>query len=254
MDPTAAAASWNERTAWRSVIPDYSFDVVGDFNGDATIDDRDIDALCSETHVAAPRPEYDLDQDGAVSIADLRVLVEQILGRSMGDANLDGRVEAADLNRVGLHWLQAGDNLGWDMGDLNCDNVIDTADLNVVGLNWLSGVAAAAPVRRRPRAALAVAVDQAMLKASSAAMEVQIEAAPTATSADSFDSDGGRALNVLVPDPAWIVRRGRSSETGRPSLQVGAIDSLPEHVLDEEFGELSQSSKRRFRIAQLDPG
>ena len=132
-----------------------------------------------------------------------------------------------------LHWLQAGDNLGWDMGNLNCDNIIDAADLNVVGLDWLAGVEAVVAPIRSPRAPLAIAV--AMLETSPGAMEVQIEAAPTTTSADSCDSNGGRALDVLVPDPArkWPLRSRHSSETGRPSLQVAAIDSLPEHMLDE---------------------
>ena len=59
-----------------------------------------------------------------------------------GDANADGRVDAADLNVIGLNWQQTGKTRA--EGDFTGDGLVDAADLNVLGLNWQSGVEAAA--------------------------------------------------------------------------------------------------------------
>ena len=61
-----------------------------------------------------------------------------------GDANEDGRVDAADLNIVGLNWQEAGKMRS--EGDFTGDGIVNAADLNVLGINWLTGVEAAASV------------------------------------------------------------------------------------------------------------
>jgi hypothetical protein len=53
-----------------------------------------------------------------------------------GDANLDGIVDAADLNILGKNWLRE-DVSGWSEGDFNGDQRVDQFDLNALGENWL---------------------------------------------------------------------------------------------------------------------
>ena len=55
-----------------------------------------------------------------------------------GDANLDGRVDAGDLNEVAINWQ--GEDRGWREGDFNGDGVVDAGDLNLVAVNWQFGV------------------------------------------------------------------------------------------------------------------
>ena len=80
-----------------------------------------------------------------------------------GDTNNDGRVDATDLNTLGIHWQQ--EVFGASHGDFNDDGRVDAEDLNLLALNWRTGtqqnalLAATAPVRRvpvrpTPRAAL----------------------------------------------------------------------------------------------------
>ena len=55
-----------------------------------------------------------------------------------GDANQDGRVDAADLNELALSWRQAvAPSTG---ADFNGDGFVDAADLNLLALNWQFGV------------------------------------------------------------------------------------------------------------------
>ena len=58
-----------------------------------------------------------------------------------GDANGDGKVDAADLNIVGGNWrmVVAG---GIADGDFDENGIVDAADLNTLGGNWQFGVAA----------------------------------------------------------------------------------------------------------------
>ena len=67
---------------------------------------------------------------------------ELVAARLPGDANEDGRVDAADLNVVGLNWQMGGKS--WAEGDFNEDGFVDAADLNVLGVNWQATAAAAA--------------------------------------------------------------------------------------------------------------
>ena len=61
-----------------------------------------------------------------------------------GDINMDGRVDATDLNIIGLNWQMDGKTA--EEGDLTGDGVVNAADLNILGLNWQAGAAAPAAV------------------------------------------------------------------------------------------------------------
>ena len=57
----------------------------------------------------------------------------------LGDTNLDGLVNATDLNVLGQNWL-ADNTAGWSAGDFNGDRLVDSQDLNPVGINWQSDI------------------------------------------------------------------------------------------------------------------
>ena len=110
-----------------------------------------------------PPVACDLDNDMDCDIADINSLVDRpdvteqqisdwlaAAGTAngfneplrLGDANLDGTVDAADLNQVGQNWLAGGTT--WETGDFNGDDTTNAGDLNLVGQNWLSVVPPAA--------------------------------------------------------------------------------------------------------------
>ncbi len=109
----------------------------GDFNGDGTYDDLDIDelvaAIASGTHPA----RYDLTNDTRVDLADRDAWLAQAgsvnlgPGRSylLGDANLDGVVDVSDFTLWNNHKFTA--NAAWSAGDFNADGVVDVSDFQV---------------------------------------------------------------------------------------------------------------------------
>ena len=141
--------------------------IAGDFNHDTSLDCADVDALVSEIASDTPSPQFDLTADDVVDQQDLsrwRALAgaTNLPSRAAylsGDANLDGRVDAADLNVVGRNWRQS--TKGWCGGDFTADGVVDPDDLNELAVNWQQDATiatAANPVTmppRTPRAALA---------------------------------------------------------------------------------------------------
>ena len=58
----------------------------------------------------------------------IRVFVE-------GDINLDGKVDARDLNLLALNWHSTA-SYGWENGDFDGNGAADAADLNAMALNW----------------------------------------------------------------------------------------------------------------------
>ncbi len=64
-----------------------------------------------------------------------------------GDTNLDGRVDATDLNTLAMNWqLEDAAVERWGGGDFNGDRVFDSKDLNAIGVNWQKGIEIAAAV------------------------------------------------------------------------------------------------------------
>ena len=159
VSPTAygnSAASWTA-TAPSPAVVDFS-NVPGDLTGDGIVDSEDIDALYSAIDAGLTEDRYDLDSSGTVDSDDVTYLVETILGTWFGDANLDGKVDAQDLNAIGINWTS--DGTLWASGDFTGDGSTNAMDLNALALNWLNGVNQAAPAanQRIPRAPLAAAV------------------------------------------------------------------------------------------------
>ena len=62
-----------------------------------------------------------------------------------GDANWDGKVDAADAAILAANWQTIGD-ASWEMGDFNNDGNVDDADATLMAANWQSGVTAEASV------------------------------------------------------------------------------------------------------------
>ena len=66
----------------------------------------------------------------------------------LGDINLDGSVDGADISAVFSNWNGAGGT--WASGDLNFDNVIDGADTAAVYSNWTGDASPTRPTVATP--------------------------------------------------------------------------------------------------------
>ena len=131
----------------------------GDVNRDGLRDVTDLELLQAGIRNGDVDPALDVNSDGAINSSDvtswLSVVGIASIGRPFvrGDADLDGDVDATDLNSLGLHWRATESN--WSDGDFTGDGWVMAADLNALALNWRHGVAAAAPTAgRTPRAPL----------------------------------------------------------------------------------------------------
>lgn len=131
--------SWNDGGAWRpSPSTGGSPGTPGiraDFNEDGVVNATDIDLLQIEVRAGIPTSNFDLTSDGVVNQDDIVELVSGILNTQFGDTDLDGDIDAVDLNQLGKRWLQA-DVTGWSNGDFNGDGRIDDLDLAEVTTNW----------------------------------------------------------------------------------------------------------------------
>jgi hypothetical protein len=147
LNRSAPSLFGNSATSWVAATPSpgtVAFgDLPGDFNDDGVVDDTDINILFGAISDGNMASEFDLNDSGDVNQDDVVFLVENIIGTSMGDANLDGKVDAMDLNQVGINW-QRMDGAGWSNGDFTGDGAVTAQDLDEIGINWLSGEAAAA--------------------------------------------------------------------------------------------------------------
>jgi hypothetical protein len=107
----------------------------GDVNHDTQVDGDDLGALCTILVHGIPNPSaFDLNADQQLNFADVQVLVQDLLGTTFGDANLDRHFNSTDLLTV----FQAGTyenpdafDVGWAGGDWNCDGRFTSRDLLV---------------------------------------------------------------------------------------------------------------------------
>ena len=112
-----------------------------DLDGNGTCGLADVDALTFAIIGGSMESRFDLNADSLVSVGDLQewlLIAATKNGFSApylpGDADLNGRIGAPDLNQVALNWRSAADK--WSEGDFNADGMVDARDLNNLALNW----------------------------------------------------------------------------------------------------------------------
>ena len=124
----------NDPTSWIAADPTPgSFgDLVGDFNGDGKVDTVDINLFLEAARSPNPDAVYDINGDGLVNNDDRDMLIEDIIGTSYGDSNLDGVFDSGDLVAVftvGEYEDAIDGNSTWEDGDWNGDGDFGSGDL-----------------------------------------------------------------------------------------------------------------------------
>ena len=115
-----------------------------DFDDNGTCDIVDLDALMY-LGLDNQGQQFDLDENGSVDLADRDVWLLDAGTRNgieyvVGDADLNGKVNAdADMNEVGVNW-QRTDATSWLQADFNGDHFVNSIDLNYIGVSWQHGV------------------------------------------------------------------------------------------------------------------
>ncbi|MCA9212153.1 MAG: VCBS repeat-containing protein [Planctomycetales bacterium] len=131
-----------------------------DIDGDGTQTAQDIDALCLGIRLNKTDHRLDVNQDDIVDILDFEHLIENVIGTTPGDSNLDRHFDSADLIQVFIAGSYEDDNPGnstWSTGDWNCDGEFDTRDL-VAAFAAGDYVASAKPIRENTQALVSAAL------------------------------------------------------------------------------------------------
>jgi hypothetical protein len=253
IDRIAPVFHGSAETSWRASMGtpgsiDFTDAVTGDLTGDGGVNDSDIDALYDAIARGSNVEYFDLNGSSAVDQADVTFLVQSILQAFMGDANLDGQVNAVDLNQVGLNW-QATHCVGWATGDFTGDGKVNAADLNLLGINWRNVVALAADDAtgpRLPRAPLAVAlerpvaaIDAVFARESATQSFSELAREPLPTSPHAFDIRGIDELSIvqkgLLRDRQLKQRSAQESRLRYRSAEANADDQRFEDEIDQVF-------------------
>ncbi len=123
---------------------------ICDLNNDGNCGLADIDALMQEVAAGTNNSQFDLTSDGLVNDDDRDQWLVDAGPQNgfagpflVGDSNLDGQINASDLNALGLSWLT--DVQDWSKGNFTGSGV-NAADLNAMALNWQQSVPVASPV------------------------------------------------------------------------------------------------------------
>jgi hypothetical protein len=122
-----------------------AFDNLGpsdplDFDNDGLFTVEDLDALTAAIRSDAGNLDFDLDGNLKVDILDLQAWLAEAANKNssqapyaVGDTNLDGIVDAADLETVTSNLFTSSSR--WSRGNVNADHVIDVYDFNRIFSN-----------------------------------------------------------------------------------------------------------------------
>ncbi len=116
-----------------------------DFNFDGRVDVPDVDMLVEEIVKGTNGQLFDVNGDAVVNELDLDQWRLQAATHNgfaaaylVGDSNLDGSVNATDLNNLALSWRN---NVArWSGGDFTADGVVNALDLNELALAWRQSI------------------------------------------------------------------------------------------------------------------
>jgi hypothetical protein len=137
------------------VIPEL-MSLACDFTGDGLCDGSDINRLMADA--ATGGTDTDLNGDGVVDNTDRdewlmlageeNGFAEPVL---VGDSDINGTVDAIDLNALALSWRDPDDH-NWTSGNFSVAGGpgVNAADLNALALNWRASSAAASQAVPEP--------------------------------------------------------------------------------------------------------
>jgi alpha-amylase len=109
----------------------------GDLNNDTLANAADIDFLYLNRNSSSWL--FDMNADGSpANQADVDTLVRTVLQTQYGDANLDGRVDATDLDILAANFDQPG--RGWATADFTGSTTTNLGDFFLLAQNWGFGV------------------------------------------------------------------------------------------------------------------
>ena len=107
-----------------------------DFDGDGLCNVADIDQLVGGIIDGGNDPGLDINRDGVVDTGDLddwrsEAATENGLAgpHLKGDSDLSSKVDAADLNNLGINWTNAPNT--WSGGDFTANGIVDAAWLTL---------------------------------------------------------------------------------------------------------------------------
>ncbi len=106
---------------------------VGDWNRDGDFSSADLDVLGLALRAGSSDLLYDYNNDRSVDREDLAAILDEQFNAVLGDADLSGVVDEADLEILRENYLQPG---RWAVGDLNLDGWVDFADYTELARNW----------------------------------------------------------------------------------------------------------------------
>jgi hypothetical protein len=104
--------------------------LLGDFNLNGSLDLPDINDLTGQSASGANTATYDLNGDALVNEGDIGVWINDLFNSWVGDANLDGEFNSADLvNVLASGTYEADIDSVWETGDFNGDGRTTSGDL-----------------------------------------------------------------------------------------------------------------------------
>ena len=124
-----------------------------DHNFECLVDDLDQLFGVGDLRAGVPTElsdvKFDLNRDEIIDVVDIDQWLESAAGENgfaapylIGDTNLDGAVDSADLNALGISWQQ--EEKVWSNGDFTGEGRVDSSDLNAIGINWQKSIPLAA--------------------------------------------------------------------------------------------------------------
>jgi hypothetical protein len=132
-----------------------------DFNADLVCDVTDVDLMFGrgDLYVGVQLPPddsaFDINGDTLIDSQDVNQWLADAASENgyassylLGDANLDGTVNATDLNALAVNWQS--DSAVWSSGDFTGEGSVNASDLNVIGSNWRKSIGSAAAAHNVP--------------------------------------------------------------------------------------------------------
>jgi hypothetical protein len=109
----------------------YTAGLTGDYSGNGVLDAADLDLQTGAIVAGGPIEVFDLTNDGVLNYADRQEWVNVLKKTWIGDADLNGKFESADLvNVFVVGKYETGQEAGWAEGNFNgLDKVFSSDDL-----------------------------------------------------------------------------------------------------------------------------